>query len=83
MAKKQLLSFHGKPELKAAKIADLEKHRELDNFIQRTYFHNTLKKGCAVTCTMFTPGELAAGKVSDSGIHERYETQIGVPRIIA
>jgi hypothetical protein len=76
-----LLSFHGKQEIKDAKIADLKRHKELDNLMQGDYWNG--EKGCAVTCSMFTPEEFKTGNVDKKDIHGRYVTQIGVPRIIA
>jgi hypothetical protein len=79
--KKTLISFHGKQEIKDAKIADIKKHRELDNLKQGTYWNG--QKGCAVTCTMFTPEDFLKKNVDESNIHGRYETVLGIPRIIA
>ncbi len=83
MDKQTLISFHGKQEIKDAKIADLKKHRELDNLMQKSYFDRDKQKGCAVTCTMFSPEDFKSLKVNTSDIHGRYETQLGIPRIIA
>jgi hypothetical protein len=83
MAKQQVISFHGNAEIKEAKIIALNTHKELDNLIQRTYFDSSERKGCAVTCTMFTPEEFASGEVDTSNIHARYVTELGIPRIIA
>jgi hypothetical protein len=83
MKSERLISFYGKQEIKDAKIADLKKHRELDNLMQKSYFDRDKQKGCAVTCTMFSPEDFKSLKVNTSDIHGRYETQLGIPRIIA
>ncbi|SEM65659.1 hypothetical protein SAMN05192574_101357 [Mucilaginibacter gossypiicola] len=78
---KPLISFHGKQEIKDAKIADIKRHQVLDNLRQGSYWEN--QKGCAVTCTMFSPEDFEKQTVNTSDIHGRYETQLGIPRILA
>jgi hypothetical protein len=64
-----MLSFHNNTEIKAKYLARLEAHRAADEIIQGTGFKNG--KGCAVGCTL------------DNYSHEAYETELGIPRILA
>ena len=83
MAKKNLISFLGDKSIKDAKIADLKQHEKLDNMIHNNYFNSKEKKGCAVTCTIFSPAEFSTGKVDTRNIHKRFETVLGIPRMLA
>ena len=67
--KTTLLSFHGKQEIKNQKVNQLELHYQADEIIQGTYWQNG--KGCAVGCTVH------------SSKHKAYETEMGIPMILA
>ncbi|MES2395631.1 MAG: hypothetical protein V4549_06495 [Bacteroidota bacterium] len=69
MEKKQLLSFHGKQEIKDKYVARVKAHAIADEIVKGQYWDNG--KGCAVGCT-----------IHDSN-HGSYETELGIPRIIA
>jgi hypothetical protein len=67
--KEPLLSFHGKQEIKDKYVERVKLHAAADEIIQGTYWQNG--KGCAVGCTVH------------SADHSAYETELGIPRIIA
>jgi hypothetical protein len=62
-------AFLGKAEIKEKFLARVRAHRAADELIKGTYWENG--KGCAVGCTVH------------SGNHATYETQLGIPRILA
>jgi hypothetical protein len=64
-----LRAFHGKATIKATYLARVRKHQRLDELIHGTYWANG--KGCAVGCTIH------------SANHAAYETELGIPRILA
>jgi hypothetical protein len=64
-----LRAYHGDPEVKATYLARVRQHARLDELIHDTYWEDG--KGCAVGCTIHG---------SD---HARYETELGIPRILA
>src|ERR1700737_2945176 len=64
-----MLSFHSQQSIKDFYLARVRAHREADEIIHGTYWENG--KGCAVGCTVH----------SDS--HAAYETELGIPRILA
>src|ERR1700744_573862 len=66
---KTLISFHGDPEIKEKYLARLRAHRLADQIIQGATGQNG--KGCAVWCTL------------DKYAHAPYETELGIPRILA
>src|ERR1700743_3604931 len=66
---KTLISFHGDPEIKEKYLARLRAHRLADQIIQGATGQNG--KGCAVWCTL------------DKYDHAPYETELGIPRILA
>lgn len=64
-----MLSFHGKQEVKDFYLDRVIKHQEADEIIKGIYWQNG--KGCAVGCTVHC---------SD---HDDYESELGIPRILA
>src|SRR5690606_9836881 len=65
----KLLSFHNDPAIKEKYLNRLYLHYKADEIIQGTYWQNG--KGCAVGCTVH------------SRRHESYESELGVPWILA
>src|SRR4029077_2162604 len=66
---KQLIAFHGKPEIKDFYLTRVRAHKAADEIIHGKYWISG--KGCAVGCTIH------------SGDHGAYETEMGIPRILA
>jgi hypothetical protein len=64
-----MLSFHNKPELKEFYLQRVKNHHAADEIIKGKYWE--AGKGCAVGCTVH------------SSSHSAYETDLGIPRIIA
>lgn len=64
-----LLSFHGEQIIKDMYLTRLKGHYEADEIIKGTYWQHG--KGCAVGCTIH------------SNLHRNYETQLGIPYILA
>jgi len=64
-----LLAYHNDPAIKRTYLARVRAHRKADQIIHGTYWENG--KGCAVGCTIH------------SGSHAAYETELGIPRILA
>ena len=64
-----LRAYHGDPTIKATYLARVRAHREADQLIKGIYWQHG--KGCAVGCTVH----------SDN--HAAYETELGVPRVLA
>ena len=62
-------AFLGKASVKRKYLSRVRKHRKADELIHGTYWEKG--KGCAVGCTVH------------SGNHGDYETQLGIPRILA
>jgi hypothetical protein len=62
-------AFLGKQETKDFYIARVRAHREADQLVKGFYWERG--KGCAVGCTVH------------SGNHAAYETELGIPRILA
>lgn len=66
----KLVAYHGDPAVKAKYLARVQAHRLADELRQCFgYWENG--KGCAVGCTIH------------GGDHGAYETELGVPRILA
>ena len=65
----RMKAFLGKQEVKDFYLARVRAHREADEIVQGVYWEHG--KGCAVGCTIH------------SGNHAAYETELGIPRIIA
>ena len=66
---KMLIAYHGDPKVKEKYLARVRAHAAADEIIHGIYW--TGSKGCAVGCTIH----------SDN--HAAYETELGIPRIIA
>lgn len=64
-----LIAFHGKASVKKTYLARVKKHEKADEIIKGIYWQGG--KGCAVGCTI------------QGDDHGRYETELGIPRIIA
>ncbi len=64
-----MLAFHGKASIKKEYLSRLAAHEAADQIIKGTYWENG--KGCAVGCTIH------------SGQHSAYETELGIPRVLA
>lgn len=65
----KLLSFHNDPAIKEKYLNRLHLHYKADEIIQGTYWQNG--KGCAVGCTVHSRN------------HESYESELGIPRVLA
>ena len=64
-----MLTFHGNPEIKEERIAQVRAHRLADQLIHGQYWEDG--KGCAVGCTIH------------SSDHHAYETELGIPEELA
>jgi hypothetical protein len=64
-----ITAYHNDPAVKAAILAQLERHRLADEIIKGHYWENG--KGCAVGCTIH------------SGRHAEYEPRFGIPQMLA
>ncbi len=65
----ELIAYHGKQEMKDFYVARMEQHKAADEIAHGFYWENG--KGCAVGCTIH------------SDKHGKYETELGVPMILA
>ena len=66
---KPLISYHGNPATKEKYIARMKKHMDADELVQGSTGNGG--KGCAIWCTL------------NKYAHEPYETELGIPRILA
>lgn len=64
-----LLAFHNDPAIKEKYVARVKAHAAKDQIVKGQYWEDG--KGCAVGCTIH------------SNEHEDYETELGIPEIIA
>ena len=64
-----LRAFHNKPSVKRTYLSRVRVHAKADQIIHGTYWENG--KGCAVGCTIH------------GSEHSKYETELGIPRILA
>jgi hypothetical protein len=64
-----MIAYHGKPDAKAAILAQLRAHAAADELIKGKYWEDG--KGCAVGCTIH------------SGEHAEYEPRFGIPQTLA
>jgi hypothetical protein len=71
----KLIAYHGKREIKEKFLARVTEHEKLDHIVQ-LYGYWKNGKGCAVGCTLEMDDTIG-------NIHAQYETQLGVPRILA
>lgn len=67
---KTMIAFHGNSEVKKKYTDRVQRHYELDQIIQGTYWENG--KGCATGCV-----------VHSKNPHKKYETELGIPDEIA
>jgi hypothetical protein len=69
-----LIAFHCKAEVKAKYLKRVRAHRAADEIVRGTYWSKDgdgVFRGCAVGCTLH------------SGAHKDYETELGIPRVLA
>jgi hypothetical protein len=69
-----LIAFHCKAEVKAKYLKRVRAHRAADEIVRGTYWSadgDGVFRGCAVGCTLH------------SGAHKDYETELGIPRVLA
>jgi hypothetical protein len=64
-----MIAFHGDKKIKAKYVARVRAHAKADEITKGVYWESG--KGCAVGCTIH------------SGNHAAYETELGIPRILA
>ncbi len=64
-----LRAFHGKAAIKKKYLARVAAHRKADEIISGVYWEEG--RGCAVGCTLH------------SGSHAAYETELGIPTVLA
>ncbi len=64
-----MFAFHNSPSLKMAKLAQVKAHEIADEIVKGKYWEHG--KGCAVGCTVH------------SSDHGAYETEMGIPRVLA
>ena len=65
----ELRAYNNDPKVKAKYVKRVKMHHDADEIIQGTYWENG--KGCAVGCTI------------EGNQHSRYETELGIPHMIA
>src|SRR5579863_2961986 len=65
----QLIAYHGNPKIKQKYLRRVRAHEKADEIIHGSYWDNS--KGCAVGCTIH------------GSSHAAYETELGVPIVIA
>ena len=78
-----MLAFHNDPELKTFVLNQLAFHREADKLIKGTYWE--YGRGCAVGCTLEAV-RLHNGNANKNIAHNKhalYETELGIPIILA
>jgi hypothetical protein len=66
-----LRAWHGDPQVKARALAKVAAHRAADELVRGTYWDG--RRGSAVGCLLEDP----------EGGHARYETEFGIPRVLA
>lgn len=69
MTSTKLRAFHSDPKIKAKYVKRVREHMKADEIIKGIYWEDG--KGCAVGCTI------------EGDQHSRYETELGIPEIIA
>lgn len=65
----KLKAFHGEVAVKEKYVARVKGHAKADEIIKGSYWEGG--KGCAVGCTI------------EGGDHDRYETELGIPKELA
>lgn len=80
-----LIAYKGSTKLKSALLKEIKKHEKTDAIIQGTYGEENGKwKGCAVACSWRSLAIVQKKKlVTQYNQHAVYETELGIPRIIA
>jgi hypothetical protein len=69
---KPLISYHGDPAIKEKYVTRMQLHMDADELVQGVGFEkNGVTRGCAIGCTL------------DKYEHSAYETELGIPRILA
>ena len=80
---KKLKAFHGNAQLKKDMVAEILNHQKQDQIIKGTYGkENGIWKGCAVGCSIHSLN-IKYGKSIDTGNHNAYETELGIPESLA
>lgn len=76
----ELLTFHDDEELKKDLMAELERHRELDAFVQGKYGEGQGDsfRGCAVGCAIDSLNRIR-GESYGYGDHSAYKEGFGIP----
>ncbi len=74
-------TFLGKPELKDTLLEEIIKHRKADEIAQGSYGGDT-GPWCAVGCAVQSLN-VKLGKTYSTADHSVYETELGIPRLIA
>jgi len=64
-----VIAFHGDSKIKSLYVDRVQAHAIADEIVHGTYWQHG--KGCAVGCTIHSPE------------HRRYETELGIPMILA
>jgi hypothetical protein len=82
----QLITYLGKPELKATFLEQITLHETQDAFIKGTYGQmNGHFRGCAIGCSLHSLNVLQ-GKTDPAeaiDMHSRYESELGLPTWLA
>ncbi len=82
---KALRAFHKDPVLKKKMVAEIEKHRKLDQ-IERGHYgkQNGHWKGCAVACSVRSLAIIKKEELqTEYNAHSRYQTDLGIPESLA
>ncbi len=69
MKTKKMVAFHGSIAIKNEYLGRVRAHRAADELVRGKYWEKG--RGCAVGCTIH------------GSAHERYETELGIPKILA
>jgi hypothetical protein len=73
--------FHNKPKLKKMLLIEIEKHQKADEIAQGSYGGEN-GPWCAVGCAIHSLN-VKLNKTYPTGDHSVYETELGIPRVIA
>ena len=78
-----MIAYHGKPELKAAMLAEMAWHREQDKIVQGTYGEgsNGDWRGCSIGCAVHSLMRLTGEKL-DTSSHRTLEEKLGIPEAL-
>ena len=81
--KSSLRTFHGDATLKKKLVAEIRKHKKMDQIVKGTYGReNGVWEGCAVGCSIRSLCNVT-GKQLATDDHFLYETEFGIPTAIA